>query len=274
MVLSNIQIFGVAFLVIILAQIFRWLKTYLWERNAKKAQINNSAGVSGNYVKQMFAELAALMVFVVLCATGACFVTGKTLGYLLNGFLSSIMSFSGGDAYLTVAEGLFVDTALITEESYYGSLVPLVNVLPGSILCKTLSGIGFYIGMNATGSVWGAYVVALAGFAVSLFASCGVVSIVGCFYNAFHNMEVFVAIRRWIRPIVAGLMLNVILALVYQNCKLGVAQNSGCAPVLIMIGIYVLDMLLYRLKKISGGKMVLISIALSVIACNMWLMFF
>lgn len=274
LVLSNIQIFGVAFLVIILAQVVRWLKAYLLGRNAKKTQIKNSAGVSWNYVKQMFAELAALMVFVVLCATGAFFVTGKTLGYLMNGLLSSIISFGGGDAYLTVAEGLFVDTALITEESYYGSLVPLVNVLPGSILCKTLSGIGFYIGMNTTDSVLGAYAVALAGFAVSIFGSCGVVSVVGCFYNAFHNMEVFVAIRRWIRPIVAGLMLNVILSLVYQNWKLGVAQNAGCAPVLIMIGIYVLDMFLYRLKKISGGKMVLISIILSIIACNMWLMFF
>lgn len=173
-----------------------------------------------------------------------------------------------------VAEGLFVETSLISEDSYYGSLVPLVNVLPGSILCKTLSGIGYYIGLKETGSILGAYAVALAGFAVSIFGSCGVVSVVGCFYNAFHNMEVFVVIRRWIRPIVAGLMLNVILALVYQNCKLGITEALGVAPVLVMFGIYLLDMYLYRAKKIGSGKIVLFSIVLSVIVCNMCSIFF
>ena len=174
---------------------------------------------------------------------------------------------------MTVAEGLFVENSLISEDSYYGSLVPLVNVLPGSILCKTLSGIGYYIGLNETGSILGAYVVALSGFAISIFGSCGVVSVVGSFYNAFHNMEVFATIRRWIRPIVAGLMLNVILALVYQNCKLGITEALGVAPVLVMFGIYVLDMYLYRAKKIGSVKLVLFSVVLSVIACNMCFVF-
>ena len=272
--LSNIQIFGLAFLVIFLMQVFRWIKKRFAGRNEKTCGIKNGTGISGYYIKQMFSELAALLLFVLLTGVEAYLMTGKTLPYLLNGLLSSVMSFGGGDAYLTVAEGLFVETSLISEDSYYGSLVPLVNVLPGSILCKTLSGIGFYIGLNETGSVLAAYAVALAGFAVSIFGSCGVVSVVGCFYNAFHNMEVFVAIRRWIRPIVAGLMLNVILALVYQNCKLGTTEALGYAPVLIMFGIYLLDVYLYRIKKAGSGKIVLFSIVLSVIACNMCSMFF
>ncbi|MBQ8040234.1 MAG: chromate transporter [Lachnospiraceae bacterium] len=272
--LSNIQIFGMAFLVIFLMQVFRWIKKRFAGRNEKTCGIKNGTGISGYYIKQMFSELAALLLFVLLTGVVAYLMTGKTLPYLLNGLLSSVMSFGGGDAYLTVAEGLFVETSLISEDSYYGSLVPLVNVLPGSILCKTLSGIGFYIGLNETGSVLAAYSVALAGFAISIFGSCGVVSIVGCFYNAFHNMEVFIAIRRWIRPIVAGLMLNVILALVYQNCKLGNCEALGLAPVLVMFGIYLLDMYLYHVKKIGSGKIVLVSIGLSVIACNMCSMFF
>lgn len=273
-VLSNIQVFGLAFSLIFLMQVFRWIKRCFAGRNVKDERSKKREGISGKYIRQMFSELSALMVFVLLTGVVAYLMTGKTIPYLLNGLLSSVMSFGGGDAYLTVAEGLFVETSLISEDSYYGSLVPLVNVLPGSILCKTLSGIGYYIGLNETGNIWGAYAVALAGFAVSIFGSCGVVSVVSCFYNAFHNMEVFVTIRRWIRPIVAGLMLNVILALVYQNCKLGITEALGYAPVLVMVGIYLLDMYLYRAKKIGSGKIVLFSIVLSVIACNICSMFF
>ena len=270
-VLSNIQIFAFAFGLIFFVQGFRWIcGLYTGTKRANRQKIK----ISGSGFKQMIKELIALVVFVLLTGGLAFLVTDRTIPYILNGLLSSLMSFGGGDAYLTVAEGLFVETSLLSEDNFYGNLVPLVNVLPGSILCKTLSGIGFYVGMNETGSLIGAYAVALAGFAVSIFGSCGVVSVVGCLYNAFHNMDIFVVIRRFIRPIVAGLMMNVILALIYQNLKLGNSQAMGCVPVVLMIGIYLIDMFLYRIKKVSSGKIVLSSIVLSVVLCNVCSMIF
>ena len=258
--LSNIQVFGVAFLTLLLVHGFLYVKSLF------------GRGVAGRCVregrlsrKNLLAtgqELLALAVVLGVTGIVAFLLTSRSAIYLWNGFLSSIMSFGGGDAYLTVAEGLFVETELITEETYYGQLVPLVNVLPGSILCKTLSGIGFYLGLEQTGSLWAAYAVALAGFACSIFGSCGVVSVVGCFYRSFEELAVFKSIRRWIRPIVAGLMLNVILALIYQNCKLGVVQ------IVLMCGIYVLIAYLYRCKKVGNGKLVLLSVVLSSVMCN------
>ncbi len=229
---------------------------------AREKQMKTGKNISGNSVKQMWSELTALAIL--LAATGgvAFLATSQSLTYLWNGFLSSVMSFGGGDAYLTVAEGLFVETALVTEEEFYGQLVPLVNVLPGSILCKTLSGIGFYLGLNRTGSLLAAYAVAAAGFACSIFGSCGVVSVAGCFYKSFEDLLLFRGIRRWIRPIVAGLMLNVILALVYQNCKI------GSFPVILMIVIYMINTYLYHFKKTGNGKLVFLSIGLSVVFCN------
>lgn len=46
------------------------------------------------------------------------------------------MSFGGGDAYMTIADGIFVGGGMITSQQYYNHIVPAVNVLPGSILCK------------------------------------------------------------------------------------------------------------------------------------------
>ena len=57
------------------------------------------------------------------------------------------------DRYLTIADGLFVDTNMVTESQFYGHIVSVVNVLPGSILCKTLCGVGYYLGINISGSI-------------------------------------------------------------------------------------------------------------------------
>lgn len=261
--LSNIQIFGVAFLVLVLVHLVQWFHKLIKKQGAGQQKSGNmGSSFSADNMQQMRSELIALIAVLGITGTFAFLVSNQSLVYLWNGFLSSIMSFGGGDAYLTVAEGLFVEPELIIEEAYYGQLVPLVNVLPGSILCKTLSGIGFYLGFQETGSLAAGYAVALAGFACSIFGSCGVVSIAGCFYKSFENLAVFRSIRRWIRPIVAGLMLNVILSLVYQNSKL------GAIPVILMSGIYVLDTYLYQCRKVNNGRIVLISIVLSVLICN------
>ena len=270
-VFSNIQIFALAFLIIFVVQVFCWIKKRLpGVRSLDGQRIEGRK----NGIQSMVKEIVSLTVVVLIFGGAAFLVTEKVVPYLANGLLSSLMSFGGGDAYLTVAEGLFVNGSMISEENFYGNLVPLVNVLPGSILCKTLSGIGFYIGMNETGSLMGAYVVALAGFAVSILGSCGVVSVVGYFYNAFHNMDIFIAIRRFIRPIVAGLMLNVILSLIYQNSKLGNGQSLGIMPVVLMIVIFFIDLFLYRIKKCSSGKLVIISVVLALVFCNGYSMLF
>ena len=218
-------------------------------------------------------EVTALLVMVLITLIPAWLVTGESIGYVGKGFLSSLISFGGGDAYLTVADGLFVDAKPITEEIFYGTIVPLVNIIPGSILCKTLSGIGYYIGFLESGTVWGGYVVALAGFACSLAASCGVISIIGCLYRGFGEMPIFRLVKKWIRPIVSGLMLNVILSLTYQNRATGLSGGIGWSTVIIMFGIYGLNLFMYYKKKTSNVWMVITSIVLSCILCNVAALF-
>lgn len=44
------------------------------------------------------------------------FLTASSISFLLRGLLSAVMSFGGGDAYLTVADGMFVDSGMVTKE--------------------------------------------------------------------------------------------------------------------------------------------------------------
>ena len=244
-----------------------FLLIFLYSTFAKNRQTVNKTGFLG--ISDMGKEVGMLLFFVILTGIPAYFVAQNTIYYIGNGLASSLMSFGGGDAYLTVAEGLFVESGLITEDVFYGSIVPLVNILPGSILCKTLSAIGYFIGAGQSGSIWGGYVVAIAGFFCSIAGSCGVISAVGCIYRMFGEIPVFRLIKQWIRPIVSGLMLNVMLSLVYQTRKTGIAEYMGWMPVLIMVVIYGMNLFLYYKRKTSNVIMVLLSVCMSWGLCNL-----
>ena len=221
--------------------------------------------------KEIISGLGILVIAVILTLIPSVLITDNSWLYIGNGLLSSIMSFGGGDAYLTVADGLFVSTGLVTEDEFYSCLVPVVNILPGSILCKTLSGIGYYIGYRATGNIFQGLIVALAGFVASVAASCGVFHAMGGIYKSFENLNVFQGIKKWIRPIVAGLMFTVILSLVYQNCKLGISVGSRMTPVIYMLIIYLIDLFLYFKVKMNNSLVVMLSAVLSFAMCNLFL---
>lgn len=236
---------------------------------------NSRHGTTKLAFKEAAKDVLVLVVFAGITLAIAILATNQSLQYAWKGFLSSIMSFGGGDAYLTVADGFFVHNDFLSEEEFYSYLVPVVNVLPGSILCKTLAGVGYYIGYHQSESVLSGCLVAFAGLAVSIGASCGVFSIIGCVYKRFEQLEVFQKVKRWIRPIVAGLMLTVILSLIYQNCKLGNELGQMKGPILLcMLIIYVLDVVLYKKVKIKNSYLVLISSVLSFVFCNLLVRFF
>jgi chromate transporter len=180
------------------------------------------------------------------------------------------MSFGGGDAYLTVADGLFVHTGMISNSDFYGSLVPVANVLPGSILCKILSGVGYSIGYGASGTIAGGYSVALAGFACSVAASGGVFCLFAYLYEAFEEVSVFRQIGRWIRPIVAGLLLNVVLSMISQNFSTGLDLNMRIPMTLLITGIILgADLLLLFKFRAPNWVLILLSAGAGLFLCNL-----
>jgi chromate transporter len=88
-------------------------------------------------------EVLVWLLLLAVCSLPALLLTEDTPLYLMRGFFSSIISFGGGDAYLSVADGLFVSSGMVTYQEFYSLLVPVANVLPGSILSKILTGVGY-----------------------------------------------------------------------------------------------------------------------------------
>lgn len=201
---------------------------------------------------------------VCIVAIPALLVSIDSIVYLVKGMVSTWISFGGGDAYLTVADGMFVSTQMITADEFYGKLVSVVNILPGSILCKTLSGIGFYLGFHATGSIFAGYVVAFSGFVCSVAGSCAVLSLGYYLYECFEELDFLKLIRRWIRPIVSGLLLNVMISML--NNGITISRNLEKDPLFILgiiIAIYILNVFLYNKYKVKSGMLIVISVILS-----------
>lgn len=207
--------------------------------------------------------------FAVICAVPALVLQWDNIAFFLKSILSSLLSFGGGDAYLAVADGLFVDSDMIDSELFYGKLVPVVNLLPGSILSKTLTGIGYYIGYGMEGKYWQGIFVALMGFAASVAASGSVFCLGYYLFQKFKNLDVFHLLSRLIKPIISGLLLTVMLSLVRQNVRIGQSTGIGEGYSLLIMGIcYGWNMILLFRKK-SNGMMIAGSVIGSWIFCQM-----
>lgn len=167
--------------------------------------------------KGLAGDFACWGVVLALCAVPALMLSADALSLMGRGILSSLMSFGGGDAYLTIAESLFVDTGMIRSERFFGEVVTVVNILPGSILCKTLAGVGFYLGIEGSGSVVTGLLLSVLGFVCSVAASCCAFNLLFYFYDALTGFPAFEALGRWVRPIVSGLLVNVALSLLVQG---------------------------------------------------------
>ncbi len=216
-------------------------------------------------IGELMRENLAWIAYMLLPALPALLISTDVAGYLGRGFLSSLMSFGGGDAYLSVADGMFVSSGIVDLQSFYGTLVPIANALPGSILCKILTGVGFLYGQQLTGSSLGGYTVALAGFGVSVAASGVVFGLVCWLFRSFEDISALKQISRWIRPIISGILLNVCLTMMRTGMDTGSSLGiSGGLALGLTILITVLDLFLLTRKKKNNLMIILLSALLGI----------
>lgn len=227
------------------------------DSDRRKAQRSHRVRVD---VRELLRESAAwLLLLGVLCLPALIALRGSLL-LIGRGLLSSLLSFGGGDAYLSVADGLFVKNGVVQTTDFYSTLVPIANVLPGSILCKILSGVGYLAGLQATGSSAGGFAGAAACFGVSVVGSGLVFGAVSWLFRTFEDVTVFAQISCWIRPIISGLLLGVMLTMVRTNFSTG-ASLGVPSPVILGItaAITAVDLFLLLGRKTGSIAPMLLS---------------
>ena len=218
----------------------------------------NEAVDGGKLFKDTLREVFVWLAFALLFALPALMMLPGSSSFLGEGFLSSLLSFGGGDAYLTIADGLFVQGGTVAAADFYGQLVPVANALPGSILCKILTGIGYLAGFRMGGTSSG-LILALAGVAVSVAASGLIFGLVARLLRTFHDVPVFRQISLWVRPIISGLLLNVALSMLRTNLEIGAGLSVPEAAVLgltVGFALFCLYLLCARRKAMTVPMLV------------------
>lgn len=221
-------------------------------------------------LKGLLSEEVAWIVFLILMAIPAAFAMGGVFDYLKQGALSTVISFGGGEAYITIAETVFVSNDAIPSEVFYGQVLPIANALPGPILSKVLAAIGYYIGFHATQKIGAGLLLAITGYAVSIAASCLVFFLILYIYSRFESLELFQTLKTWILPIISGLLLTTMLSMLYENFKV-VLESQGTTLQAVAISGVILAFLMILHKKyhLHDIILILISGAGSLLVCNL-----
>lgn len=208
-VLSTLHILVTALTAIILINIIRGMRNAHKKRRGKNVSTAVSSSVKDLFVWLIFLLLLSFPGMV----AGYSFTPTACPSFLIRGCVSVLLSFGGGDAYLAVADGLFVESSMISSSVFYGDIAAVANILPGSILCKALTAIGYIVGISVTGHIPGGLAFALTGFACSIAISCLVFGIIFHLYERFSDFRSTQTISHYIGPIICGLLGTVILAL-------------------------------------------------------------
>lgn len=219
-------------------------------------------------LKKVIKEELGLLLFLIVASVPAILTCRSALAYLAKGYMSSVISFGGGEAYLTVAESMFLGNE-IQDTQLYIQLLPVVNALPGSILTKMLAGVGFYEGYNVTGSILVGILVAFAGFVVALAASGAVLCGVMYIYEIFEKLTIFELLGKCIKPIVGGLLISTGLSLFYEVQKIMAECSIGLpVTIVLVLGMGTVVGWIRKTKKVPEMLIVIACGLLSVILCN------
>lgn len=213
-------------------------------------------------LKSMTSIWRATSAFVVLTAVGlvlfvvAAGVSGLAFGGLLA--LSTITSFGGGEAYIAVADGFFVQPGLIDAGVFYTQLVPIANALPGPILVKVGVGSSYLFGV-AHGA-WQGWLLGAAGLFITVGACCALAVPVLGLYEQLKDHPVVVGIGRYILPVICGLLVSVAATMLEVSAGVMDAVVHPVAPALwvLVAGAAVLTVL--HVRKLAPD-LVLLAVA-------------
>lgn len=176
-----------------------------------------------------FARSAALFFAAAVVAVIAAIVAAGPEVLTLLGLVggSTLTSFGGGEAYVGVADGFFVSNGYVDSTVFYSQLVPIANALPGPILVKLASGIG-YAAVSPTHGELAGWVVAGAAGLLAVAACTGVAVLAMGAYERASDSPVIRAIGRYVLPVICGLLATTSAAML--NASATVASTAGVSP--------------------------------------------
>lgn len=164
----------------------------------------------------------------------------EVLSFLGNIGVSTVTSFGGGEAYVSVADGIFVQGGYVPADMFYTRLVPVANALPGPILVKLAAGIGYLFGVEH--SLLSGILIASAALAVAIFSCCMIALIVQFLYDTIYESALIQNLKCFILPVICGMLISTATSMLYEAMKItaeraipgGVSLMALCISVALL----------------------------------------
>jgi chromate transporter len=167
--------------------------------------------------------------------------------FIIFTFASTITSFGGGEAYVSVADGFYVQNGFVAANVFYSTIVAIANALPGPILVKVASGIAFYFAYSATGKVAAGIIFAIAALLITISVSSSSMILVVSGYDSLKESTILKNLKLYILPVICGMLITTSLSMMYEILKITrTTAMKMPASLALIVGLYGI---LYGLHK-------------------------
>ena len=225
--LGNVLLIGMVAELLLLA----WCRR---SRRPVKQELRFDAGIAVAGI--MFFSVVVLLLVAALLS----WRDGEVLSFLGGIGVSTVTSFGGGEAYVSVADGIFVQGGYVPADVFYTRLVPVANALPGPILVKLAAGIGYLFGEEH--SFLSGILIAGAALAVASLMCCMIALIVQFLYDSIYESALIQNLKQFILPVICGMLISTALSMLYEAIKVTTECQipGGVSLVVLCIGIVLL----------------------------------
>lgn len=219
----------------------------------------------------VYAIAGLFMLLPIILTAASVLLTGvpDIIGFVAKICVSTITSFGGGEAYVSVADGIFVQGGYITPELFYARLVPVANALPGPILVKVAAGIGYVYGAESGLTYPGLLALTAASAAIG---ACSAVAVVALsVYDSIRDSRLFVELKQYILPVICGMLLSTACAMLFESAKIMLSKGFGGGAALAVIAAAIISLFLITKKRHVSDILLLVSLSAVSILCLAWL---
>jgi len=253
---GRIDIFNEWDFVLIVTMIVLVIASVFYDFAYKKNNRSNRRAFKLDY--KPLRNLFLFLLFSIVLTIIAFLITGgeRTWELAFRVILSSLISFGGGEAYIGVADAIFIQTGFISAKIFYSQIVGMSSAMPGPVLMSIAAGIGFTYGISLGDGVLFGWVYGLLSIALAVSATAfGAIILFTCFEIFKDSLRLHMIVR-YIIPIICGVLISIALSLLYQASS--VLIREGISPWLSTGLIVLIFFVLMVCKKHQVNDMALL----------------
>lgn len=145
-------------------------------------------------------------------------LTGKSI-------LAVVTTFGGGTAFISIAEGVFVEGGIVSNELFWSQIVPIANALPGPLLCKMLATVWYHAAFSLGSGVGVSILYSIYGAILGTTVTVVVYLLIYMLFQYLKELSIFEKLKLSILPLIAGLLIPTVLSMIINMVSVTVTTG-------------------------------------------------